>query len=106
MFNKGQLAGLMQKAQEVQKNIQKAQEEIAQFNVDGEAGSGTVKVNMTGNHQLKKINIDTSVMDDKELLEDLIVAAVNDASRKVEEFSSKKMQAASSGMPGGLNLPF
>ena len=107
MFNKGQLAGLMQKAQDVQKNILKAQEEIAQYEVEGESGSGLVKVHMNGSHMLKKINIDVSLLDDKEMLEDLIVASVNDAVRRIKEYSDKKMQAASAGMPtGGLNLPF
>ena len=77
MFDKGQLAGLMKKAQEMQKNLEKAQEEVARLEVEGESGAGMVKVIMTGKHDLKKVTIDESVMDDKEMLEDLIAAAVN-----------------------------
>ena len=112
MFDKNQLAGLMKKAQEMQKNMEKAQEEIAKLEIEGEAGAGMVKVIMTGKHDLKKVIIDDSVMDDKEMLEDLIAAAVNDANRKVEEQSSVKMGSATArmpfagGMPGGLKFPF
>jgi DNA-binding YbaB/EbfC family protein len=108
MFNKGQIAGLMKKAQEMQDNMQKAQEEIAKMEIHGESGAGMVKVIMTGKHDIKKVTIDQSIMDDKEMLEDLIAAAVNDATRKVEEQTSSKMQNFTSGMglPGGLKLPF
>lgn len=110
MFDKGQIAGLMKKAQEMQANMQKAQEEIAKLEVDGESGAGMVKVVMTGKHDIKKVTIDPSIMDDKEMLEDLIAAAVNDATRKVEEQSTAKMGNATAGMPmgglGGLKLPF
>lgn len=109
MFNKGQMAGLMKKAQEMQENLQKAQEEIAKAEVEGEAGAGLVKVIMNGRHDLKKVTLDPSLMDDKEMLEDLIAAAVNDATRKLEELSSKKMGGLTAGIPGGLaglNLPF
>lgn len=105
MFDKNQLAGLMKKAQEMQKNMEKAQEEIARLEVDGEAGAGMVKVIMTGKHDLKKVIIDDSVMDDKEMLEDLIAAAVNDANRKVEEQNSAKMGSATAGMPFGGGMP-
>jgi len=88
---KGQLAGLMKQAQEVQEKLKKAQDEIAQMEVEGEAGAGMVKVVMTGKHDLKRVSIDPSLMDDdKEMLEDLIAAAVNDASRKVESISQEK----------------
>ena len=102
----------MKKAQEMQKNMEKAQEEIARLEVEGESGAGMVKVLMTGKHDLKKVTIDQAVMDDKEMLEDLIAAAVNDANRKVEEQSSSKMGSATAGMPGmpgmpgGFKLPF
>ncbi|MBX9598682.1 MAG: YbaB/EbfC family nucleoid-associated protein [Burkholderiales bacterium] len=109
MFDKGQLAGLMKKAQEMQKNLEKAQEEVSRLEVEGESGAGMVKVIMTGKHDLKKVTIDESVMDDKEMLEDLIAAAVNDANRKVEEQSQAKMGSATAGMPampGGFKFPF
>ncbi len=110
MFDKGQIAGMMKKAQEMQNNLQKAQEEIAKLEVNGEAGAGMVKVIMTGKHDLKKVTIDPAVMDDKEMLEDLITAAVNDATRKVEEQSNARMGSVTAGMPmgglGGLKLPF
>ncbi len=107
MFNKGQLAGLMQKAQEAQKNIQRVQEEIALLEVEGDSGSGVVKVLMNGSHHLKKINIDNSLLDDKEMLEDLILVAVNDAVKKIEVISKQKMDAVSAGIPGGgFNLSF
>lgn len=112
MFDKGQLAGLMKKAQEMQKNMEKAQEEVAKLEVEGESGAGMVKVIMTGKHDLKKVSIDDSVMDDKEMLEDLIAAAVNDATRKIEEQTQAKMGSATAGMPfgggmpGGFKLPF
>ncbi len=105
MFDKGQLAGLMKKAQEMQKNMEKAQEEIAKLEVTGESGAGMVKVTMTGKHDIKKIDIDEAVMDDKEMLEDLIAAAVNDANRKVEEQTQAKMGSVTSGMPFGGGLP-
>ncbi len=109
MFDKGQLAGLMKKAQEMQKNLEKAQEEVAKLEVNGESGAGMVKVTMTGKHDIKKVTIDEAVMDDKEMLEDLIAAAINDANRKVEEQTQTKMSGVSSGMPGmpgGLKFPF
>lgn len=109
MFDKGQLAGLMKKAQEMQKNMELAQEEIAKMEAQGESGAGLVKVIMTGKHDLKQVIIDPSVMDDKEMLEDLIAAAVNDANRKIEEQSQAKMAKVSAGMPampGGFKMPF
>ena len=110
MFDQGQIAGMMKKAQEMQNNLQKAQEEIARLEVNGESGAGMVKVVMTGKHDLKKVTIDPSLMDDKEMLEDLIAAAVNDATRKVEEQTNARMGSVTAGMPmgglGGLKLPF
>jgi DNA-binding YbaB/EbfC family protein len=98
---KGALGGLMKQAQKMQENMKNAQEEIAKMEVKGESGGGLVTVIMTGRHDIKKINIDNSVMDDKEMLEDLVAAAVNDASRKIEAQSKDKM----SGMTGGIDLP-
>lgn len=109
MFNKGQLAGLMKKAQEMQKSMENAQEEIAKLEINGESGAGMVKVVMTGKHDIKKVTIDSSILDDKEMLEDLIAAAVNDANRKLEAESASKMgnvSAGMPGMPGGFKLPF
>lgn len=109
MFDKGQLAGLMKKAQEMQKNLEKAQEELSSLEINGESGAGMVKVTMTGKHDLKKVTIDPSILDDKEMLEDLVAAAVNDANRKLEEQTSSKMGGLTAGLPGGLGglkLPF
>lgn len=112
MFDKGQLAGFMKKAQEMQEQMKKAQEEITKLEIDGEAGAGMVKVTMTGNRSIKKITIDDTVMEDKEMLEDLIAAAINDANRKLEEQIQTKMGGLTSGMPfggglpGGLKFPF
>ncbi len=109
MFDKGQIAGLMKKAQEMQEGFQKAQEEVNKLEIEGESGAGMVKVLMTGKHDLKKVIIDPAVMDDKEMLEDLVAAAVNDANRKLEAQSSDKMSGLTAGLPGGLGnfkLPF
>lgn len=105
---KGGLGNLMKQAQEMQKNMQAAQEEIAQMEVSGEAGGGMVKVMMTGKHELVKVEIDDSLMDDKEMLEDLFAAAVNSASRRVEEVSQEKMSGLTGGldMPPGMKMPF
>ena len=109
MFNKGQLAGLMKQAQAMQDNMKKAQEELGSIEVTGESGSGMVKVTMTCKHDVKRVQIDPSlvVADDKDMLEDLVAAAFNDAARKVEETSQAKMGKISvPGMPGGMKLPF
>lgn len=107
MFNKGQLAGLMKKAQEMQKKVEEAQRELAELEIHGESGAGMVTVAMTGKHDLKSVHIDPSLMDDKEMLEDLIAAAVNDANRKLEKVTADKMGSATAGLPmDGLNLPF
>ncbi len=108
MFDKGQLAGFMKKFQEMQTNVEKMQEEVAKLELEGESGAGMVKVTMTGKHDLKKVTIDPSLMDDKEMLEDLLAAAVNDANRKLEEQTATKMGGLTNGMPGfgGLKLPF
>ena len=110
MFNKGQLAGLMKQAQAMQDNLKKAQDELANVEVTGESGSGMVKVLMTCKHQVRRITIDPSLMsDDKEMVEDLVAAAINDAVRKVEQTSQErlgKITAGMPGLPGGMKLPF
>jgi nucleoid-associated protein EbfC len=106
---KGQLAGLMKQAQQMQENLKKAQEEIALMEIEGQAGAGMVKVVMTGRHDVKRVSIDPSLMgDDKDMLEDLIAAAVNDAVRRVEAMTQEKMGGLASGMglPPGMKLPF
>ena len=106
---KGQLAGLMQQAQRMQENMRKLQEELATMEVEGQSGAGMVKVVMTGKHDVKRVTIAPSLLaDDKEMLEDLVAAAVNDASRKVEAVAQEKMGALAGGMglPPGFKLPF
>jgi DNA-binding YbaB/EbfC family protein len=99
----------MRQAQALQANMQKAQAEIASLEVTGESGGGMVKVIMTGRHEVKRVQIEPSVSgEDREMLEDLIAAAVNDAVHRVETASQQKMQAAMGGMalPPGVKLPF
>ena len=106
---KGQLAGLMKQAQQMQENLKKAQEEIAGMEVEGQAGAGMVKVVMTGRHDVKRVSIAPSLMnEDKDMLEDLIAAAVNDAVRRVEAATQEKMGGLTSGLglPPGMKLPF
>jgi len=106
---KGQLAGLMKQAQQMQENLKKAQDEIAAMEVEGQAGAGMVKVTMTGRHDVKRVSIDPSLMgDDKDMLEDLISAAINDAVRRVESMTQEKMGGLTSGfgLPPGMKLPF
>ncbi len=105
---KGGLGNLMKQAQEMQKNMQAAQEEIAKMEVTGESGGGMVKVVMTGKHELVKVTIDDSLMDDKEMLEDLFAAAVNSAVRNVEDVSKEKMGGLTAGidLPEGMKMPF
>ncbi len=104
---------LMQQAQkmqeQMQKQMKKTQEELAQTEVTGESGAGLVKITMTGKHDVKRVNISPDLMqEDKEILEDLIAAAVNDAVRKVEAVTQEKMAGATAGMglPAGMKLPF
>ncbi len=106
---KGGLGNLMKQAQKMQADMQRAQEELANMEVTGQAGGGMVKVVMTGRHDLKRVSIDDSLMgDDKEMLEDLIAAAVNDAVRQLEKVTQEKMGGLTSGLdlPGGMKLPF
>ncbi|NWG86635.1 MAG: YbaB/EbfC family nucleoid-associated protein [Hydrogenophilaceae bacterium] len=106
---KGGIGNLMKQAQQMQENLQKVQAQIAEMEVEGQAGAGLVKVVMTGKHDVKRVAIDPSLMqDDKEMLEDLIAAAVNDAVRRVETVSQEKMSAVTAGMPlpPGMKFPF
>ena len=105
---KGGLGGLMKQAQMMQENMKKAQEQLATIEVEGQSGGGLVKVVMTCRNDVKRVSIDASVMDDKEMLEDLLAAAVNDAMRKAEATSQEKMGGLTAGMqlPPGMKLPF
>ncbi|MGJ7460754.1 YbaB/EbfC family nucleoid-associated protein [Halomonas sp. MA07-2] len=106
---KGGMGNIMKQAQEMQEKMQQVQEEVARAEVHGEAGAGMVKVTMNGRHDVSKVDIDPSVMEeDKELLEDLLAAAVNDAVRKVEANSKAKMEEVTAGMnlPPGFKMPF
>ena len=101
---KGGLGNLMKQAQQMQVNMKRAQEELAQVEVEGQAGSGMVKVTITCRNEVKRLHIDPSLMsDDKEMLEDLIVTALNDAVRKAEATSQQRMSGL---MPAGMKLPF
>ena len=106
---KGAMGGMMRKAQQMQEDMKKAQDEIANMEVEGQSGGGMVKVLMNGRHELRKVDLDDSLMsDDKEMIEDLVAAAVNDAVRKIEQQSSEKMSGVTAGLdlPGGMKLPF
>jgi DNA-binding YbaB/EbfC family protein len=106
---KGQIAGLMRQAQQMQENMKKAQDALADILVEGASGGGLVKVTMTCRHDIKRVMIDPSLLaDDKEMLEDLVAAAFNDALRKAEATSAEKMSSVTAGMPlpPGMKLPF
>ena len=105
---KGGLAGLMKQAQAMQENMKKAQDQLAQLEVEGQSGAGMVKVVMTCSHDVRRVSIDPSVMDDREMLEDLLAAAVNDAVRRGEALTQEKMAGFTSGLnlPPGFKLPF
>jgi nucleoid-associated protein EbfC len=106
---KGGLGGLMKQAQQMQENMRKAQEELATIEVEGQAGAGMVKVTMTCRHDVKRVVIDPSLLsDDKDMLEDLVAAAVNDAVRRVEATTQEKMAGFTAGLqlPPGMKLPF
>ena len=106
---KGQLAGLMKQAQAMQENMKKAQDELALLEVEGQSGAGLVKVTMTCKHDVKRVVIDPSLLaDDKDMLEDLVAAAMNDAVRRAEAVSTEKMGKLTAGMPlpPGMKLPF
>ncbi|MCC6715735.1 MAG: YbaB/EbfC family nucleoid-associated protein, partial [Gammaproteobacteria bacterium] len=103
------LGNLMKQAQQMQENLQRAQEQIAAMEVTGESGAGLVRITMTGRHDVKRVEIDPSLMqEDKAMLEDLIAAAVNDAVRRVEQLSKDKLSGLTAGMalPPGMKLPF
>ncbi len=109
MIGKAGLGGLMKQAQKMQEDMQKAQAEIAQMEVTGESGGGLVSVVLNGAHECKRVSIDDSLMDDdKEMIEDLVAAAMNDAAQRMAAASEEKMSGVTSGMnlPGGMNLPF
>lgn len=108
MIPKGGLGALMKQAQQMQENMKRAQEQLASIEVEGAAGGGMVKVTMTCKNDVKRVVIDPSVMDDKEMLEDLIAAAMNDAVRKAEAVSQEKMGGFMQGMnmPPGFKMPF
>ncbi len=106
---KGQMAGLMRQAQQMQENLKKAQEALADITVEGAAGGGLVKVTMTCRHDVRRVEIDPSLLaDDKDMLEDLVAAAFNDALRKAESTSQEKMSSVTAGLPlpPGMKLPF
>jgi len=106
---KGGIGQLMKQAQQMQADMKRAQEEMASISVTGESGAGAVRITMTCRHQVQSLQIDDSLVgDDKEMLEDLVVAAFNDALRKVETTVQKKFAGMASGLglPAGLKLPF
>ena len=106
---KNPLGNLMKQAQQMQENMQKAQEELGNMEITGQAAGGLVTVVMTGRHDVKRVSINDSVMEeDKEILEDLLAAAVNDAVQKVESTTKEKMSSMTAGMglPPGMKLPF
>jgi DNA-binding YbaB/EbfC family protein len=106
---KGQLAGLMKQAQQMQDNMRRMQEQLAEVEVEGQAGAGLVKVVVTCRNEIKRFSIDPSLLaDDKDMLEDLLVAATNDALRKAEQTSQEKMGSLTAGLPlpPGFKLPF
>jgi hypothetical protein len=102
MMNKGGLGALMKQAQQMQENMKRAQEELGATEVEGQAGAGLVKVTMTCRHAVKRVSIDASLVgEDKDMLEDLVMAAMNDAVQKAEAVTQAKM----AGFTAGLNLP-
>ena len=105
---RGNIAQLMQQAQKMQENMQRAQEELAGLEVTGNAGGGMVSVTITGRMECRKVRIDPSVMDDPDMVEDLVTAAFNDAVNKANAASQERMGAATAGMPipPGMKLPF
>jgi DNA-binding YbaB/EbfC family protein len=106
---KGQLAGLMKQAQAMQDNLRRAQDELASVEVEGQSGAGLVKVTMTCKHDVRRVAIDPSLLgEDRDMLEDLVAAAFNDAIRRAEQVSSEKMSRLTAGLPlpPGMKLPF
>ena len=105
---KGNIAGLMQQAQKMQQDMQKAQEELANMVVTGEAAGGMVKVTMTGKHAVTRVEIDPSLMEDQEMLEDIVTAAINDAVNRIATETAERMSDMTAGinLPPGMKLPF
>jgi DNA-binding YbaB/EbfC family protein len=105
---RGNIAQLMQQAQKMQENLQKAQEDLAKLEVTGSAGGGMVSVTLTGAKECRKVRIDPSILGDAEMTEDLVAAAFNDASNKIDAESKNRMGSATAGMqlPPGMKLPF
>ncbi|GAC28532.1 YbaB/EbfC family nucleoid-associated protein [Brumicola pallidula] len=106
---KGGMGNMMKQAQQMQEKMKKAQDELATLEVTGESGAGLVKVTMSCNHNVRRVDIDASLMeDDKEMIEDLVAAATNDAVRRVAEMSQEKMGSLTGGMdlPPGFKMPF
>ena len=106
---KGGLGGLMQQAQKMQQQMQKAQEELANMEVEGKSGGGMVSIVMTGKYEVRQVSIDDSLVgEDKDMLEDLVAAAINDAVHKVEQNTQEKMAGLTGGLglPPGIKLPF
>jgi DNA-binding YbaB/EbfC family protein len=105
---RGNMAQLMQQAQKMQENLQKAQEDLAKLEVTGSAGGGMVSVTLSGAKECRKVRIDPSILSDQEMVEDLIAAAFNDASNKIDIESKTRMGSATAGMqlPPGMKLPF
>jgi DNA-binding YbaB/EbfC family protein len=106
---KGGLGNLMKQAQLMQENMKKLQDQLAVMEIEGQAASGKVKVVMTGRHEVKRVSIDPALLgDDREMLEDLVAVAVNDAVKRVEAFTQEKMASATAGLPlpPGMKLPF
>ncbi|MFT0851891.1 YbaB/EbfC family nucleoid-associated protein [Achromobacter sp. F4_2707] len=106
---KGQIAGLMKQAQQMQENMKKAQEALAELIVEGASGGGLVKVSISCRHDVKRVSIDPSLLEeDKDMLEDLVAAAFNDALRKADETAQEKMSSVTAGLPlpPGMKFPF
>lgn len=102
---KGGIAGLMKQAQQMKTNFETAQQELAKMEIHGESGGGMVKITMTGRHDVRRVEIDKELMsEDKEMLEDLVAAAINDAVRKVDKTSQEQLSGM--GLPEGMKLPF
>jgi nucleoid-associated protein EbfC len=104
---KGNIGQLMKQAQMMQENMRRMQEQLGTIEVEGQSGSGAVKVTLTCKHEARRVSIDASLVgNDKDMLEDLLVAAINDATRKVEATVNEKMGAITAGLPPGLKMPF
>ncbi len=104
---KGGIGQLMKQAQQMQERMKEAQEELASMTVTGQSGGGMVSVTMNGQHQVRAVEIDESLVgDDKDMLEDLIVAAFNDAQKKVQDATQEKFSGMSAGLPAGFKMPF